>query len=87
VNCKRNRILKKTILGFLFSCIIFHFISCTQPSQFKTENHILVVIDGVRFSEFWGDESRKNIPKLSKFLAPEGVLFTNVYNLGLTKLF
>ena len=49
----------------------------------RTENVILVVIDGVRWSESWGDPSRGNIPRLAA-MAPEGVVCTRFRNNGTT---
>lgn len=72
--------------------------SCSKPSQpppppkkptlaqtpYKTEHVILFVIDGVRYSESWGDAKRKNIPKMAKELAPQGSLYKNFRNEGMT---
>ncbi|UCF63335.1 MAG: sulfatase-like hydrolase/transferase [bacterium] len=85
MNLTSKRLMKQTILGFLSVWFILHFISWTQLSPFKTENHIMVVIDGVRFSESWGDEGHSNIPNQSQLMAPEGILFTRVFNKGLTR--
>jgi arylsulfatase A-like enzyme len=52
--------------------------------KLQTENVILVVIDGPRFSETWGDHTRQYIPNLGKYLAPQGVIYTNFYNEGPT---
>jgi arylsulfatase A-like enzyme len=43
----------------------------------------IIVIDGARYSETWGDTSYANIPKM-KIMSEEGVLFTNFYNNGPT---
>jgi len=42
-------------------------------------------MDGVRYSEGWGEVNRTNLPRLAKELAPQGVLFTRFYNSGTTK--
>lgn len=52
--------------------------------KFLTENVIVLVIDGPRMSETFGDTSCQYIPHLAKDLAPEGVLFTNFRNNGKT---
>jgi predicted AlkP superfamily pyrophosphatase or phosphodiesterase len=51
---------------------------------YKTENVIVLVIDGPRFSETFGDSTRKYIPHLANDLAPKGVLLTNFKNNGTT---
>ncbi|MES2375893.1 MAG: alkaline phosphatase family protein [Bacteroidota bacterium] len=49
----------------------------------KTENVIIVVIDGARYSETWGDYTRQNIP--NQFgLYFKGVMLTNFHNMGTT---
>ena len=53
-------------------------------SNYQTENVVLVVIDGVRQSETWGDPEHRYIPKMSKELAPNGIVLSNFYNSGIT---
>ncbi len=50
----------------------------------KTENVIIVVIDGPRYSETWGDSSCQYIPMMSGKLLPQGVLYKNFRNTGHT---
>lgn len=52
--------------------------------EYRTKNVIVLVIDGPRFSETFGDSTCQYIPHLSKDLAPQGVLFTNFRNNGKT---
>ncbi|NVK63941.1 MAG: alkaline phosphatase family protein [Flavobacteriales bacterium] len=52
--------------------------------DFRTKNVIVLVIDGPRFSETFGDSTCQYIPHLAKDLAPQGVLFTNFRNNGKT---
>jgi hypothetical protein len=62
------------------------FISCekdTYDSVFNTRNVIVVVIDGPRYSETWGDSVMNNIPNMRK-IAEVGVLYTGMYNNGPT---
>lgn len=49
----------------------------------KTQNVIIVVIDGPRYSETWGDYTHKNIPQQYQ-LYPQGVLLNNFMNNGTT---
>jgi len=48
------------------------------------KHHIIVVIDGPRWTETYGDTSYKYIPNLGKVLKQEGTLFTNFRNEGPT---
>ena len=50
---------------------------------YKTRNVIIAVMDGVRYSETFGDPQRELIPNLAK-MAREGTLYTNYYNTGVT---
>ena len=49
----------------------------------KTEHVIIVVIDGARYSETWGEPSHVYIP-LQSSLSSQGVLFENFTNSGVT---
>lgn len=51
----------------------------------KALNVVIVVIDGPRYSETWGEPNHTYIPVLSKQLAPIGVVYTNFHNMGSTK--
>lgn len=52
--------------------------------QMKAQYHIIVVIDGPRWSETYGDTSYQYIPNLGNVLKKEGTLFTNFRNEGST---
>lgn len=57
----------------------------TQPKKsYQTEYVVIVVIDGPRLSETFGDSTCKYIPNLSDSLAPMGVLIKNFKNYGPT---
>ena len=59
-------------------------LSQPQPTDYKTKNVIVVVIDGPRFSETWGASNQQNTPYLAQKLAPAGVVNTAFYNDGFT---
>lgn len=78
----------------LFILLIFNLtlLSCQSDetvingpveSESIAENVVIVVIDGPRFQETWGDNNHENIPVQSALLK-EGVLFRNFYNEGNT---
>ena len=58
--------------------------SANTISGYKTRHVFIVVMDGVRYSETFGDSAHALIPHLYNDLRPEGTLFTNFYNRGIT---
>lgn len=73
---------------FLFPALILLFLSCKKtnesPTGYRTENVIVLVIDGARYSETWGDPEHNYIPVTAGELAPEGVINTQYFNNGPT---
>lgn len=85
--------MKKT--NYLLSILLLFLAAC-QPSEnstttpnntpdtgLKTKHVVVLVIDGPRFSESFGDTSREHIPNLTQ-LASEGVFYPNFLNNGVT---
>ena len=72
----------------ILSLSCFYFLGACQSDKvqesFITENVIIIVIDGARYSEAWGDPTHANIPNLD-LMKSEGVFFPNFFNLGLTR--
>lgn len=72
---------------FVLICATFIF-SCHKTSNYKkvykTENVIIIVMDGARYSETWGDSNKTFIPNIYNNLAPLGVVNTNFRNDGFT---
>ncbi len=58
-------------------------VSDTLRYNYKTKNVIILVIDGPRYSETWGDSTHQYIPKTSGLLK-DGVIFSNFHNSGPT---
>lgn len=54
------------------------------PVEYKAKYHIILVIDGPRWSETWGDSTHHLIPNQSTVLKQEGTFFTNFRNNGVT---
>ena len=71
------------LTGFLFS---FNRTSSENwvESKYKTEYVIVLVIDGPRISETFGDSTFQYIPNLARILAPQGVLVKGFKNNGVT---
>ncbi|MEK8022536.1 MAG: GYF domain-containing protein [Candidatus Hydrogenedentota bacterium] len=55
------------------------------PEEIQAENVVIVIIDGPRYSETWGDTAHRYIPHIYNDLAPHGVVITNFRNEGVTK--
>ena len=87
--------MKGFILSISVLCLLF---SCSKPSNkqpthqshnhrsssYKTENVIVIVMDGARYSETWGDSTHSFIPNIANNIAPKGVVNTNFRNNGFT---
>jgi len=81
--------VKNGILNIrLFVVLIFIVSACRRDlppgPNFKTENIVIVVIDGPRYSETWGESSNQYIAHQANDLMPQGTLFTSFYNNGPT---
>lgn len=62
-------------------------ISCSKEesipiNDYKTENIVIVVMDGARYSETWN--SPQNIPKLAEEMSKHGIVCDHFYNNGRT---
>ncbi len=64
--------------------VVFGFSFFEEPKKFETENVIILVIDGPRYTETWGDSLHQYIPNMHKYLLPQGVLFQDFRNTGKT---
>ncbi len=58
--------------------------TATPAAAPRTRNVVILVIDGPRMSETWSDPARALIPRMAKDLAPQGVLYTDFRNDGMT---
>ena len=71
-----------------FIQFLFSLYSCesdkVQQKQYLTEYSVVIVIDGARFSETWGDPSFQNIPNLHNYFENLGVVNTSFFNEGTT---
>ena len=72
--------MKKLLLILLVLPLVLN--SCSKDSlrEYKTENVIIIVVDGVRYSETWGDSTHQYIPYFSTKIADFGVVNTEFYN-------
>ena len=76
------------IQSFLLGLVCMLFLSCTKDKvkerEYATKYCVVVVIDGARYSETWGDSTYQNIPFLHGFFENIGVVNTTFYNAGTT---
>ena len=72
----------------LYLLLLIGFISCRADKAFhknyKTKYVIVIVVDGPRYSETWGDTSHEHIPFMYNVLAPQGVVHDQFYSQGET---
>jgi len=65
--------------AYLIECNSF-----TQAYAYKTESMFLVIMDGVRYSETFGDPTHQFIPHIWNDLRPLGTSYANFRNNGIT---
>ncbi|MFD1552034.1 sulfatase [Putridiphycobacter roseus] len=70
------------VLGLLFSSKAIQQIN--SPNEYKTKHVIILVLDGPRWSETFGDSTKQNVPYLNNELRPQGVFFNDFSNDGPT---
>jgi len=78
--------MKKFLSLFLVALSFCWSSSCKKDhivASYKTRNVIIVVVDGPRYSETWGDPTHLYVPNMVK-LATKGTVSTNLYNDGAT---
>jgi hypothetical protein len=63
---------------------ILIFLGYSALTAQETQNVFILVIDGARYSETFGDPSHQYIPHIWNELTPLGALYTSVYNQGVT---
>ncbi|MFH0820125.1 MAG: hypothetical protein V1892_03775 [bacterium] len=50
----------------------------------KTENVIIAIIDGIRYKDSFGDTSHQYIPHIWNELRPQGTIYSNLWDVGIT---
>ena len=78
-------------INYLVLLLLLFFISCNNDDEkieetenYLTENVFIIVMDGARYSETWGDKNHQFIPRISNQLSYKGVVNTNFFNNGPT---
>ncbi len=87
-----SNILMKSSSTLLIEVVLFSiatmllYVGCekeTSKRYYKTQNVIILVVDGARYTETWGEPTRHYIPHRSALLQ-QGVLCSNFYNNAFT---
>src|SRR6218665_1996220 len=71
------------LLVFCMAAPLF-YCGCSKdpdPITYKTQNVVIVVVDGARYTETWGDSGRRFIPHRAAMLQ-QGVMCANFYDQG-----
>jgi hypothetical protein len=74
-------------LIFIFSAIVFCCPTCRVDEikkTYKTKHVVVIIMDGARYSETWGDSTRFRIPFENSVLLPQGCMLTDFRNNGYT---
>lgn len=76
-------------LSFILPAVFFCFCCATCKvdgikKAYKTKHVVLIVVDGARYSETWGDSTRFRIPFQNTELLAEGCMLSNFRNNGFT---
>jgi predicted AlkP superfamily pyrophosphatase or phosphodiesterase len=53
-------------------------------TNYSTKNVIIIIMDGARYSECWGDTSHQHIPNITNTIVANGITCTNFFNNGST---
>lgn len=84
-------LLYKTYISYIsLIALIFTLYSCETATinksakPYQTQNVIIVVIDGPRYTDVWENNAVARIPNMAKTLRPLGTFFSNFYNNGYT---
>ena len=72
--------MKKLLFILLVLPLVLNSCSKDSLKEYKTKNVIIIVVDGVRYSETWGDSTHQYIPYFSTKIADFGVVNTEFYN-------
>lgn len=77
--------MKNWIYISVVMLLVFCFSGCEKDPylNYKTKNVVVIVVDGARYSETWGDTTHTNIPYRGS-MAGDGILCENFYNEGET---
>lgn len=81
-----NLIVLILFVSVIYSCETNSEYALEEPQEithnYKTKNVVIIIADGLRYTESWGHKEKLYIPKIADFFSKEGVVGTNFYNMG-----
>tara|TARA_R110002050_G_C8962829_1_gene514728 strand:- start:1475 stop:2440 length:966 start_codon:yes stop_codon:yes gene_type:complete len=80
-------ILMKNLLQRNLPLLLLLLQSCSNDyssKSYETNNVVILVMDGARFTETWGDSTHQYIPRLANRVFNSGNVYTKFYNQGPT---
>ncbi len=66
------------------SCLFLCFLLQMTAFGYQTRNVFIIVIDGARYSETFGDSAHRYVPRIWNELRPFGTIYTRFYNDNMT---
>jgi hypothetical protein len=81
---RKCRLTISLLLLVLYSLTLTSVMVRAAQTTYQTKHVIVAVMDGVRYSETFGDPQHKYVAKMWQQLIPQGVLYTSYYNWGVT---
>lgn len=77
--------MKNLLLGTISILYCFGLLAQSSPkTPYKTENVLILIMDGPRYSETWGDPTHQYIPRMANDMAQHGIIYTQFRNNGPT---
>jgi hypothetical protein len=75
---------KKILFALYCFLILVPVHAAAEISKYKTENVIVLIMDGPRYTETWGDSTHQYIPHMANDMAQHGVIYSDFRNNGPT---
>ena len=84
---------KTSALAISMLFFIVYLAGCSTPAdtspgsfpKFLTEHVVILVIDGARYTETWGEPRHPHLPNIDSKIAPNGIVLTGFQNSGYTE--
>jgi len=74
----------KSLASRFYRLLLLWLLVCSQLLAQRTQFVVLVVVDGTRYAETFGDSTHANIPIIWNHLRPLGTIYTSFWNDGST---
>jgi len=77
--------MKKTLASRFLGLFLLSICAIPLALAQRTQYVVIVVIDGSRYMETFGDSTHSNIPRIWNQLRPKGTIYTSFFNNGTTE--